>query len=192
MVPCGLWRRVAGVRLRSRIGRPGQAAAVALAAAAVVVSVFAGSSGAATAVTDPGGPVAVIGSVVISRGAFEHWLTIADDAGQASTGKVAPAVPVPPDYTACIASLRLQPAHASDTDAALKTLCASGYSRFLSEVMDFLIQAVWIEGEANARGVTVTRAQVDASFAAQRRSAAPPLDTAAELDTFLTLSLIHI
>ena len=174
--------------MRSLIARPGPATVVALVVATAVAGVLAGSSGAATAVPDPAGPVAVIGSVAITRGAFDHWITVANDAGQVSSGKVAPAVPVPPDYAACIASLRSQPARAGDTDAALKVLCASGYSRLLSEVMGYLVQSVWIEGEANARGVAVTRAQVDTSFQAQRRSAAPPLDTAAELNAFLTKS----
>ena len=154
----------------------------------MLAAVSTGSTQAAAGSSGAGDPVAVIGSVAITRGAFDHWITIANDAGQASTGKVAPALPVPPDYAACIASLRSQPAHAGDTDAALKVLCASGYSRLVSEVMDYLTQSVWIEGEANARGVSVTRAQVDKSFQAQRRSAAPPLDTAAELNSFLTKS----
>jgi len=132
--------------------------------------------------------VAVIGSAVISRAAFEHWVTVANDAGQTTTGKLAPAVPVPPDYTGCIASLRAQPAHSGASGAALKKLCAGSYRALVREVMNFLIQAIWIEGEANARGLSVTEAQVNASFASQRRSSKPPLNTAAELNAFLAKS----
>jgi hypothetical protein len=132
--------------------------------------------------------VAAIGSVAISRAQFGHWITVANDSGQASTGAVAPAVPVPPDFTACIASLRSEPAQAGATDAALDKLCASRYGTLVNEVMTFLIQAIWIEGEANARSVSVTQAQIDASYALQRRTAKPPLRTAAELNAFLAKS----
>jgi hypothetical protein len=113
---------------------------------------------------------------------------VANDAGQASTGKAAPPLPVPPDYAACTASLREQPAHSGGSAAALKALCATQYRSLVSEVMNFLIQAIWIEGEANARGLSVTAAQVDASYSSQRRSSSPPLVTPAELNAFLAKS----
>jgi peptidylprolyl isomerase len=132
--------------------------------------------------------VAVVGSAVISRAAFDHWATVANDAGQASTGKAAPPLPVPPDYTACIASLGAQPAHSGASAAALKALCATSYHSLVSEVMDFLVQAIWIEGEANSRSVSVTAAQIDASYQSQRHSSKPPLDTTSELNAFLAKS----
>ena len=161
-------------------------------ASVVCVALFAGlaagSSPAATATGAADGPVAVIGSATISRASFDHWMTVANDAGQASSGKVAPAVPVPPDYTACVASLRGQPANSGTADMKLAAQCAKNYRTLVSEVMNFLIQAVWIEGEANARGVAVTAAQIDASYRKQRRDSNPPLATAAELDAFLASS----
>jgi hypothetical protein len=138
-----------------------------------------------TGTTGTSGPVAAIGSVAITRAQFDHWVTVANDAGQTTTGKVAPAVPVPPDFTACIASLRSDPAQAGATDAALKQLCSGRYATLVSEVMSFLIQGIWVEGEANARNVSVTRAQIDASYAAQRRTSKPSLKTPAELNDFL-------
>jgi hypothetical protein len=154
----------------------------------LVAGVFAGSSGAATAVPGPSDPVAVIGSVAITKGAFDHWVSIANDAGQVSSGKAAPAVPVPPDFTACIATLRSEPNRAGDNDETLKELCSAGYNTLVSEVMEYLIQSIWIQGEANGAGVSVTQAQVGASYAAQRRASAPPLDTTAELNAFLAKS----
>ena len=162
--------------------------ATALASVAAFAAIAAGSSPAATPASVGGGPVAVIGSVVVSRAAFAHWAVVANDAGQASTGKAAPPLPVPPDYAACIASLRAQPAHSGGSAAALKALCATQRRSLVSEVMNFLIQAIWIEGEANARGLSVTKAQVDASFASQRRSSKPSLVTQAELNAFLAKS----
>ncbi|HEY1778446.1 MAG TPA: hypothetical protein VGG41_19980 [Solirubrobacteraceae bacterium] len=133
------------------------------------------------------GPVAAIGSVVITRAQFDHWITVANDDGR-TTGKPAPAVPVPPDYTDCISSLRSEPAQAGATDAALEQLCAARYQTLVFDVMTFLIQAVWIEGEANARNVSVTPGQINASYALQRRTAKPSLATASELTNFLAKS----
>ena len=159
-----------------------------LASVAAFAAIAAATSPAAIPASSAGGPVAVIGSVVISRASFDHWVTVANDAGQASTGKAAPPVPVPPDYAACIASLRKQPAHSGGSAAALKALCAGSYRSLKNDVMNFLIQAIWIEGEANARSISVTAAQVDASYASQRRTSKPSLVTAAELNAFLAKS----
>ena len=168
--------------------RRGAFLATALATVAAFAALAAATSPAATTASNAGGPVAVIGSVVVSRAEFHHWVTVANDAGQSSTGKAAPPVPVPPGYGTCIASLRKQPAHSGGSAAALKALCASSYRALTGEVMNFLIQAIWIEGEANARGISVTAAQVAASYAAQRRTSKPPLLTTAELNTFLAKS----
>jgi hypothetical protein len=134
------------------------------------------------------GPVAAIGSFIITRAQFDHWMLVENDADQATTGQVAPAVPVPPDFTACIASLRGQPAQTGASDSALEQLCSSRYGALSANVMTFLIQAIWVEGEANAREVSVTQAQINASYVLQRRATKPPLTTAAELSTFLAES----
>ena len=131
--------------------RRGAAFGSAVACAALLAAVAAGSSPAATAGAADG-PVAVIGSATISRASFDHWMTVANDAKQASTGKVAPALPVPPGYTACVASLSARPANSGVAAATLAARCAKTYRTLAGEVMNFLIQAVWIEGEANARG----------------------------------------
>jgi hypothetical protein len=135
-----------------------------------------------------GGPVAVVGSAEISHAAFRHWLIVANDAGQASTGKAAPPLPLPPTYAACIAALQATPADAGDTAAQLRASCVKSYRALVKDVMNYLIQAIWVEGEANARGITVTRAQVKAEFQAQRKTTTPPLTTAAELDSFMAKS----
>ena len=136
----------------------------------------------------PDAPVAVLGSATISAAAFDHWLVIANDANQASTGKLAPPLPLPPTYAACTAALRTTPADAGDTAAQLKALCVARYRTLRNDVMSYLVQAIWVEGEANARAVSVTGAQVKAEFAAQRKSASPSLATAAELDAFMAKS----
>ena len=86
--------------------------------------------------------------------------------------------------------MRVQPAHSGASNGALKALCASSYRTLVNEVMSYLIQSVWIEGEAKrARCSSVSAAQIDASYAAQLRlKSQPPLSTPAELDAFLAKS----
>lgn len=151
-------------------------------AAAGVVGLLAGLSPAARA-AGSGGAVAAIGSVAITQAEFDHWIVVANDANQAAAGAAAPPLPVPPDYAGCIAALRKQ--RTGQSDDALKAVCAQQYGSLSQEVMGFLIKSIWIEGEASARGIVVTRAEVDRSYEAQRRAARPSLDTVAELDAFL-------
>jgi peptidylprolyl isomerase len=134
------------------------------------------------------GAVARVGSASITKAAFRHWLTVANDATQASTGVAAPTLPLPPDYTACIAARRTQPSDATKSTSELKALCAGTYQSLVKQVMNYLIQSIWIQGEAVARGVTVTRAQVKASYEAQRKTSKPSLATTAELNSFLAKS----
>ena len=54
--------------------------------------------------------------------------------------------------------------------------------------MNYLIQALWIEGEAQDRGVHVTQAQILKSYATQRKTSKPPLTTQAALNNFLAKS----
>jgi foldase protein PrsA len=92
-------------------------------------------------------------------------------------------VPVPPNYTACIAADRK--ASATETVAEAKTLCKESYQSLLTEVVNFLVQADWIEGEAVDRHVKVTTAQVEKSYTSQRAVSNPPLKTQKELNRFL-------
>jgi parvulin-like peptidyl-prolyl isomerase len=58
----------------------------------------------------------------------------------------------------------------------------------VTEVLTYLIQSVWMQGEATDRGVAVTPAQVATSFQQERKAATPPLTTVAELNSFLAKS----
>jgi foldase protein PrsA len=152
--------------------------------AAIATAVVLGACGGGI----PGDAVAQVGNVPVTTAALDHWLTVANDATQASTGVAAPALPVPPNYTACVAGERKQAGNASATSSSLKALCAQSYQSLLNEVMNFLIQAVWLQGEAVDRGVKVTNAQVLKSYNTQRNTSTPPLKTTAELDAFLAKS----
>ena len=139
----------------------------------------------------PGNAVVQIGSATISMAALDHWVTVANDGTQLQDGTKAAPAPIPPDYTACIAG---QEKSAGDTAAsktseavaADKTTCESDFQgTLMPEVLDYLIPRLWIQGEAYDRGIHVTQKQIDASFAAARKSATDPsLKTAAELRAF--------
>jgi parvulin-like peptidyl-prolyl isomerase len=161
---------------RSRIG---MAFCAAIATAAVL-----GACGGGV----PGDAVAQVGSANITKAAFDHWLLVANNATQASTGTKAPPVPDPPNYTNCIAAERKIPAEAGASAAQLKTVCSQNYQSLVTEVMSFLIQAVWIQGEAVDRHVSVTAKQVNKGYEAERLVSTPPLKTAAELRAFLAAS----
>ena len=152
--------------------------------AAIATAVLVGACGSGI----PGDAVAVVGSAPITKAAFLHWETVANDSNQASTGVKAPPLPVPPDYTACIAYNRTQSANAGDTSAQLKASCAEDYTSLNNEVMSFLIEALWVEGAAFDRGVKSTPAAVAKAFAQQRKTSTPPLTTQKALNEFLAKS----
>jgi len=159
--------------------------ALAIAGAIAVAAVGAGVSQAAGGST---AGVAEVGSYVITDTALSHWLTVANDAKQPTSGVAAAPLPVPPDYTACVAAGAKAPSGAKKTPAELKKACATTYSSLVNVVMNFLVEAIWVQGEASARNVTATPAQIDTAFASERTSSVPRLVTTAELNHFLAAS----
>jgi foldase protein PrsA len=152
--------------------------------AAIATAVVVGACGGGL----PGNDVAQVGSAPISMAAFNHWMVVANDANQASTGVRAPFLPDPPNYTGCIASSRSTPATSSNSASVLKGLCQARYQSLTTAVMNYLVQALWVEGEGRAHGVNVTQAQVDKAFQARRKASVPSLATNAQLNHFLANS----
>jgi foldase protein PrsA len=140
----------------------------------------------------PGNAVASVDGNAINQATFNHWMTIAANSSQQSaTGQTTKqAVPVPPDYTACVASLKKQLAallkgKQSPTEAQLKAQCAQEYQSYLQQVMQFLVSAEWVLGEAKAQGINVTDAQVAKQFATIKKQQFP---TPAAYNQFLASS----
>ena len=150
--------------------------------AAIATAVVVGACGGGL----PGNDVAQVGSAPVTMAAFNHWLVVANDSTQASTGQPAPVLPVPPNYTACINASRSTPS--TSTKTALKGLCQARYQSLVTAVMTYLIQALWVEGEGHADGVHVTQAQVQKAYEARRKASVPSLATSAELNHFLASS----
>jgi foldase protein PrsA len=120
----------------------------------------------------PPGAVAKVGDETITQDEFTKWLTAAVKS-QAQGGTAV--VPDPPDYTKCIAAKKKQPVtgKSKTTTAALKKQCSSEYTTLKRQVMQFLIQAQWVEQEAEKQNIKVSDKDVQKTLEAQKKQAFP-------------------
>jgi foldase protein PrsA len=116
----------------------------------------------------PSNAVVQVGGTPITKSTFEHWMTVASQSQANATPGSKPVLPVPPDYTACIAHLEaLQPHVKGQTPtpkAELKSQCEQQYKSAQQEVLSFLISSSWVLGEAESLGVHVSDAEVKKQF----------------------------
>jgi foldase protein PrsA len=138
----------------------------------------------------PGNAVVQVGGKPITKSTFEHWLGVAaaSSATTATGGK--PVLPVPPNYTACIAHLQAttpKPAKGQPplTAAAFKADCEQQYKSLQQEVLGFLISADWVIGEAEHLGVKISDKEVQKEFEKIKNQQFPK---AGEFQKFLTSS----
>jgi foldase protein PrsA len=123
----------------------------------------------------PGNAVATVDGESIAKADFSHWMTIAAK----SSGQANAAVPDPEnDYKNCVAAKRkATPApkkgQPKTTDAQLKTQCKTEYEQYRSQVLQLLISFKWIQGEADARNIKVSDADVKKSFDEQKKQSFP-------------------
>jgi foldase protein PrsA len=145
--------------------------------AAIVLAACGGSS-------IPGNSVAKVGGTSITKDDFNHWLKIAAISSQGQTnpdiasGKAQAEIPDPPDFKACVAAkAKAAPAPAKGqpkpTTAQFKTQCQTEYSGLRDQVLQFLISAQWIVGEAKDQNVSVTDAEVNKQFATTKAQSFP-------------------
>jgi foldase protein PrsA len=121
----------------------------------------------------PSGSVAKVGDEEITQEEFDKWLGTAVS-GQAQGGEAV--VPDPPEFTKCVAAKKDAPVpkgQEKPSDAALKKQCKQEYDTLKREVMLFLIQAEWVQQEAEEQGVEVSEASVRKSFEDQKKQAFP-------------------
>jgi foldase protein PrsA len=122
----------------------------------------------------PPGAVAKVGGTTITQDEFDKWLSTAVK-GQAQGGTAA--VPDPPSYTKCVAAKKKTPSPESgqgkQTDSALKKQCKSEYDTLKKEVMQFLIQAQWVEQEADKQNIKVSDKTVQKALEDQKKQAFP-------------------
>jgi foldase protein PrsA len=121
----------------------------------------------------PGNAVAEVDGKAIEKDTYEHWLNVAAK----SAGPDAK-VPVPPDYTECIAQAKKTAAKPAEgqpkqTDADYKKQCEQQYNQLRDQVLGLLISFEWIEREAEDQGIKVTDAEVKKSFDEQKKQSFP-------------------
>jgi len=121
----------------------------------------------------PSGAVATVGDESISQQEFDRWFKTAS-AAQAQGGQVAE--PDPPDFEKCVAAKKKLPQPQGQdkaTDSELKKQCKTEYETLRTQVMQFLIQAEWVQQEAEKQDVKVTDAQIEKSLEDQKKQAFP-------------------
>jgi foldase protein PrsA len=133
----------------------------------------------------PSNGVAKVGDSVIKKSEFDHWLLTAVKGGQQQGGPTS--VPDPPDFKKCIAAGRKQPAQggAKPSTKQLKTQCKTQYDQLKGDVMQFLIQAQWVQQEAKRQDVKVSDSEVQKDFQTQKKTSFP---TAKAYQQFLKTS----
>ncbi len=146
---------------------------MALGAFFVVAAVFA-----ACGDSVPGDSVARVGDNTIKTDTFNHWLRVAALSSQAPGSTAKPTVPDPPNFTKCVAAkTKTAPAPAKGqpktTPAQFKAQCKQEYDGLRDQVLQFLIQAQWIQGEAKDQGVKVTDKELKKSFDQQKKQSFP-------------------
>ena len=125
----------------------------------------------------PGNAVVRVDDQVIKRSTFDHWMRVAAASSQPPGGG-AVAVPDPPSFTKCVAAKRQSvppPPHGRPqiTDEQLRMQCRQEYQGLRDQVLQFLIQAQWLQGEAEDQGIDVSSKQVQRSFEQQKRQSFP-------------------
>jgi foldase protein PrsA len=121
----------------------------------------------------PSGAVAKVGDESITQEEFDKWFNAVSKQQAAQGGA---AVPDPPDYKKCVAAKKKQPApqgQKTPSDSELKKQCESEYDSLKSQVMQFLINATWIQQEAEKQDVKVSSAEVKRMLADEKKRAFP-------------------
>lgn len=135
---------------------------------ALVPAGFAGCGGI------PGNAVAEVDGETIAKTDFDSWMNIAAQAG----GQSSAAVPQPPDYAKCVSEKREaqpEPAEGQEPlgDTELKDQCRAEYEAIRDRVMQLLINAEWIEREAEKQDIEVSEAEVRKAFETQKNQQFP-------------------
>jgi len=153
--------------------------------AAIATAVTVGACGSGM----PGTAVVQIGNATITKAALIHWLGVANDASQVQSNTKSAPLPLPPNFTLCVAAQQAATSvQSAGQTATFKASCASNYQTLLTEVLNYLITTYWLQGEAYDRHVHVTTAAVNKAFNQERKGATPPLATPAQLRSFLAAS----
>lgn len=131
---------------------------------ALILSLLCGAAGLFVACGGiPSNGVAKVDDQVVTKDDFNKWLAIAQkQQSQQQPGAPAASKLVPPDFKACVAAA--QEKDKRTPAAALKAQCKQQYNLLKDQVMQFLVNADWIQGEASDRGIEASDAAVAKEF----------------------------
>ena len=121
----------------------------------------------------PAGAVAKVGDSTVTQDEFDKWLNTAAK-GNAQGGTAV--APDPPDFTKCVAAKAKTPVpkgQKKPASDALKKQCKSEYEQLKREVMQFLIQAEWVQQEAAEQDIKVSDKEIEKSLEDQKKQAFP-------------------
>jgi foldase protein PrsA len=124
----------------------------------------------------PGNAVANVDGTLVTTSNFNHWLGIAARSQNPTGGPVS--VPDAPTFAKCVAAKqKAQPKPAKGqkppTAAQLKSQCKQEYDGLRDQVMQFLISAQWIQGEADDQGIKISNADVQKKFQQTKKQSFP-------------------
>ncbi|MFL5958622.1 MAG: peptidyl-prolyl cis-trans isomerase [Solirubrobacterales bacterium] len=124
----------------------------------------------------PGNAVANVDGTLITTSNFDHWLAVAARSQNPTGGAVV--VPDAPTFAKCVASKqqsqpKLPKGQKPPTAAQLKQQCNQEYQGLRDQVMQFLISAQWIQGEAKDQGIKVTDADINKRFQQTKKQSFP-------------------
>jgi foldase protein PrsA len=126
----------------------------------------------------PGNAVVRVDDEVITKKTFDHWMNVAARSSQPPGSNQPVVLPDAPNFTRCIAEKKkTAPAPARGqprpTDQQFKQQCKQEYDGLKEQVLQFLISAEWIQGEARDLGIKVSDKEVRREFDKQKRESFP-------------------
>ncbi len=127
-----------------------------------------------------GNSVVSIGGDEIKKTEFDHLMPIAAKQSAQVPGAAA-AVPDAPDFKKCIVTAKKtapKPAKGQPrpSEATYKAQCKTQYKNLSDQVMQYMIRAAWIQGEAFDRGIKVSDKEVKKQFDIDRKQNFPTAD----------------
>ncbi len=139
-----------------------------------LIALLPASAGLAACGGVPGNAVAEVDGESVEKSQFDAWMAVAAKAGGQASGSV----PRPPEFTECVAEKRkAQPKPAKGEqpldDKELKDQCRQEYEAIRDRVMQLLVNAEWIEGEAEKQNITVSDEEVRKAFETQKQQNFP-------------------
>jgi foldase protein PrsA len=138
----------------------------------------------------PGNAVVRVNDNTVKRSTFDHWLQVAARSSQPPGAGAQPSIPDPPNFTKCVAAKektapKPPKGQPKPSSAQFKAQCKQEYEGLRDQVLQFLIQADWIQGEAADQGIKVSDKEIAESFAKQKKQSFP---TDKEYQNFLKTS----